>query len=115
MYNRVLLASSSKQLFLFYRQRESTNPDSIQTDPLQIFLEAVENCKPIVGVRGMNRGGKVYQVINYSTVWVLLKKKKRKEKKRKKALYFSVKVFSTKKLFCVVMRATRRSNRLQYK
>ncbi|CAH3198530.1 unnamed protein product, partial [Porites evermanni] len=44
------------------KQRESTNPDSIQTDPLQIFLEAVENCKPIVGVRGMNRGGKVYQV-----------------------------------------------------
>ena len=43
------------------------------------------------------------------------KKKKKKEKKRKKALYFSVKVFSTKKLFCVVMRATRRSNRLQYK
>lgn len=48
--------------FFFLRQRESSNPESIQTDPLQIFLEAVENCKPVVGVISMERGGRVFQV-----------------------------------------------------
>ena len=48
--------------FFFLRQRESSNPESIQTDPLQIFIEAVENCKPVVGVISMERGGRVFQV-----------------------------------------------------
>ena len=49
-------------LFFFLRQRESSNPESIQTDPLQIFIKAVENCKPVVGVISMERGGRVFQV-----------------------------------------------------
>lgn len=48
--------------FFFLRQRESSNPESIQTDPLQIFLEAVENCKPVVGVISVERGGRAFQV-----------------------------------------------------
>ena len=46
----------------FLRQRESSNPDSIQTDPLQIFLDAVENCKPVVGVISKEKGGRAFQV-----------------------------------------------------
>lgn len=45
-----------------YRQRQSSTPDLIKTDPLQIFLAAVENSKPVIGVRGTKKGGKVYQV-----------------------------------------------------
>ncbi|XP_078347925.1 small ribosomal subunit protein uS7-like isoform X2 [Oculina patagonica] len=44
------------------KQRESSKPELIETDPLQIFLAAVENSKPVIGVTGMKRGGKVYQV-----------------------------------------------------
>ena len=40
----------------------------------------MENCKPIVGVRGMNRGGKVYQVILHSRGFTEKKKRKGKEK-----------------------------------
>ena len=49
---------------VFYRQRKSSSPDLIETDPLQIFLAAVENSKPVIGVRGTKKGGKVYQVSN---------------------------------------------------
>ena len=49
---------------VFYRQRQSPQPDLIETDPLQIFLAAVENSKPVIGVRGTKKGGKVYQVSN---------------------------------------------------
>jgi len=49
---------------LLCRQRQSSKPDVIETDPLQIFLAAVENSKPVIGVRGTKKGGKVYQVIN---------------------------------------------------
>lgn len=55
----------------------------------------MENCKPIVGVRGMNRGGKVYQVIWHSLGF----NKKKKGKERKKALYLSVKIVGTKMSF----------------
>ena len=59
----------------------------------------MENCKPIVGVRGMNRGGKVYQVINYSTVWVLLKKKKEKKRKEKKPFILVLRYLARKSYF----------------
>lgn len=45
-----------------HRRRESSKPELIETDPIQIFLTAVENCKPVIGVTGMKRAGKVYQV-----------------------------------------------------
>ena len=51
-------------LFFSYRQRQSSDSDFIETDPLQIFLAAVENSKPVIGVRGTKKGGKVYQVSN---------------------------------------------------
>ena len=35
---------------------------SVETDPLQIFATAIENCKPVIGVVGMKRAGTVYQV-----------------------------------------------------
>lgn len=44
------------------KQRQSSQPHLIETDPLQIFLAAVENSKPVIGVRGTKKGGKVYQV-----------------------------------------------------
>ena len=47
---------------VLYRQRQSSRPDLIETDALQIFLAAVENSKPVIGVRGTKKGGKVYQV-----------------------------------------------------
>lgn len=53
----------------FFRQREAADPNSIQTDPLQIFLEAVENAKPVVGVKAMNRGGKIFQVCMTGYPW----------------------------------------------
>lgn len=49
---------------VLYRQRQSSQPHLIETDPLQIFLAAVENSKPVIGVRGTKKGGKVYQVSN---------------------------------------------------
>ena len=49
---------------VLYRLRTSSTPDLIETDPLQIFLAAVENSKPVIGVRGTKKGGKVYQVSN---------------------------------------------------
>ena len=53
----------------FFRQREAADPNSVQTDPLQIFLEAVENAKPVVGVKAMNRGGKIFQVCMTGYPW----------------------------------------------
>ncbi|XP_068717400.1 small ribosomal subunit protein uS7m-like [Montipora capricornis] len=44
------------------KRRISADPESIQTDPLKVFLEAVENCKPVVGVIAMRRAGRVFQV-----------------------------------------------------
>lgn len=34
----------------------------VVTDPLQVFHEAIENCKPIMGTSGVRRGGKLYHV-----------------------------------------------------
>lgn len=59
IFKRTLEDIKTEQL---KKQRESSTPDSVQTDPLQIFLEAVENCKPVVGVISMTRGGRVFQV-----------------------------------------------------
>ena len=53
MYNVVL-----------HRQRESSKPDLVETDPLEIFVTAVENSMPVIGVTRMRRGGKVYHVSN---------------------------------------------------
>ncbi|XP_074638792.1 small ribosomal subunit protein uS7-like [Acropora palmata] len=44
------------------KRRMSSDPESILADPLKIFTEAVENCKPVVGVIAMRRGGRVFQV-----------------------------------------------------
>lgn len=44
------------------KQRQSSQPDLVETDPLQIFLDAIENSKPIIGVRAMKKGGNMYQV-----------------------------------------------------
>ena len=46
----------------------SSDPESILADPLKIFTEAVENCKPVVGVIAMRRGGRVFQVCSLAII-----------------------------------------------
>ena len=36
--------------------------ESIETNPLKIFLKAVENCQPILKLTPITKGGNVYQV-----------------------------------------------------
>lgn len=66
LFDVVWSLNSTSVFFCLFscRQRQSSKPDVIETDPLQIFLAAVENSKPVIGVRGTKKGGKVYQVIN---------------------------------------------------
>lgn len=49
--------------FLFYSKRTSSDPDSVVTDPVAVFHQAVENVKPIVGCIPLRRAGKVHQVL----------------------------------------------------
>lgn len=37
--------------------------DSIELDPFKIFAKAVENCKPLLKIEKISRGGVLYQVI----------------------------------------------------
>lgn len=34
----------------------------IECNPYKIFHEALENCKPVVGLASIQKGGKTYQV-----------------------------------------------------
>ena len=37
---------------------------SLETSPRVIFMKAIENCKPSMGLVTIKRGGKNYQVLN---------------------------------------------------
>ena len=37
--------------------------ESIELDPIKIFAKAVENCKPLLKLEKISRGGVLYQVI----------------------------------------------------
>ena len=39
------------------------NADSaVVTDPLKVFHQAIENCKPVMGTVGVRKAGKMYHV-----------------------------------------------------
>ncbi|XP_001624753.2 30S ribosomal protein S7 isoform X1 [Nematostella vectensis] len=44
------------------KQRSSSEPESITTDPTEIFHQAIENVKPVVGCIPLRKAGKVFQV-----------------------------------------------------
>ncbi len=62
--------------------------DEIETNPLKIFLTALENCKPIVGVTPIKKAGISYQVPvpireaerNFKAMKILINTCRKKEK-----------------------------------
>ena len=40
----------------------ASKPEMVEIDPLKVFLQAVENAKPVIGVKSIRRAGRVYQV-----------------------------------------------------
>ncbi|UYV67808.1 MRPS7 [Cordylochernes scorpioides] len=45
-----------------YYSASNEEKKNIECDPLKIFVAAVENCKPILDIRPLQRGGVTYQV-----------------------------------------------------
>ncbi|GBM60080.1 28S ribosomal protein S7, mitochondrial [Araneus ventricosus] len=45
-----------------YHKASAEEKASIELDPKKIFLKAVENCKPVLGVTKIKKGGIAYQV-----------------------------------------------------
>ena len=102
----------------------SSDPESILADPLKIFTEAVENCKPVVGVIAMRRGGRVFQVCSLAIIHLffgyfidLNVQPKRGDNKRKLANHRNVANYSgrlalvhTKKLMRILKPGIKRLN-----
>ncbi|KAL0107104.1 hypothetical protein PUN28_015562 [Cardiocondyla obscurior] len=51
-----------KQLERYHKAKTSEEKDSIELDPFVIFHKAVDNCTPILQLRGCKKGGITYQV-----------------------------------------------------
>ena len=48
---------------------------AIITDPLRVFHQAIDNCKPVMGTVGVRRGGKLYHVSGVrNKMWLKLLK-----------------------------------------
>lgn len=45
-----------------YHEASEEEKVNIECNPYTIFHQAVNNCKPIIGLEKIKRGGKVYQV-----------------------------------------------------
>ena len=45
-----------------------SDSSEVVTDPLQVFHQAINNCKPIMGTTGVRRGGKLYHVSVHALV-----------------------------------------------
>ena len=46
---------------------QSSGDTEVVTDPLQVFHEAIENSKPIMGTMSVKKAGKLYHVSSYIT------------------------------------------------
>jgi ribosomal protein S7 len=44
---------------------QSSGDSGVVTDPLQVFHEAIDNSKPVMGIMGVKRAGKLYHVSSY--------------------------------------------------
>lgn len=47
-----------------YHKAQEGNKEEIECNPYAIFHQALENCKPVVGLASIQKGGKYYQVSN---------------------------------------------------
>ena len=68
IYSDVLLSHIITISFVIWNCRikskggPSSEKAEVVVDPMAIFLQALENCKPIIGTTGVRRGGKLYHV-----------------------------------------------------
>ncbi|XP_038068330.1 28S ribosomal protein S7, mitochondrial-like [Patiria miniata] len=51
-----------REQILKYNKAPEVEKSSIETDPRVIFYKAIENCKPLMGLAVVKKGGKNYQV-----------------------------------------------------
>ena len=51
---------------------QSSGDSGVVTDPLQVFHEAIDNSKPIMGIMGVKRAGKLYHVSSVLNLLQLL-------------------------------------------
>lgn len=47
-----------------YHKAPEGKKEEIECNPYTIFHQALENCKPVVGLASIQKGGKYYQVSN---------------------------------------------------
>ncbi|XP_070596047.1 small ribosomal subunit protein uS7m isoform X2 [Erythrolamprus reginae] len=59
--NQTLEAIKRKQLAKYHEADEEMK-EKIECNPYKIFHQAIENCQPVIGLSGIIRGGKRYQV-----------------------------------------------------
>lgn len=50
------------QLEKYHKSTDPTEKAAIEVDPLKIFHSAIENCKPLLQLNSVKRGGQRYQV-----------------------------------------------------
>lgn len=50
-----------KQVEKYHKATDGTK-EQIECNPYSIFHQALENCKPVVGLASIQKGGKYYQV-----------------------------------------------------
>ncbi|XP_007434143.1 28S ribosomal protein S7, mitochondrial [Python bivittatus] len=59
--NQTLEAIKRKQLVKYHETDEKLK-ENIECNPYKIFHQAIKNCEPVIGLTGIIRGGKKYQV-----------------------------------------------------
>ena len=62
LYDKVVTVGIILSIYVLCRQEKSSDPDSIEVNPLKIFYTAIENSKPTIGCQTVKKGGKNYQV-----------------------------------------------------
>jgi small subunit ribosomal protein S7 len=50
------------QVKKYHKEQDPVEKAKIEVDPLKIFHAAVENCKPLLQLTAVKRGGATYQV-----------------------------------------------------
>uniref|UniRef100_A0A0B8RV70 Small ribosomal subunit protein uS7m n=1 Tax=Philothamnus irregularis TaxID=1899461 RepID=A0A0B8RV70_9SAUR len=61
LMNQTLEVIKRKQL-VKYHEADEEMKEKIECNPYKIFHQAIENCQPVIGLVGIIRGGKRYQV-----------------------------------------------------
>ncbi|XP_042308019.1 28S ribosomal protein S7, mitochondrial [Sceloporus undulatus] len=59
--NQTLEAIKRKQLMKYHKADEKEK-ENIECNPYTIFHQALKNCEPVIGLVGVQKGGKTYQV-----------------------------------------------------